>query len=611
MIEKMHEKSKGFAFKAIFAFVTLSFVLGGIGGTILSTRGGDYVAKVNGDKISKSYFERIKNNAQNNAARESGENFWNLMENENFAKMFNKQILDSLIKDVLVKQYVERLNLAVTAEQIKVAIVNDPQFQKDGKFNNEYYQSLLRNNNISPDSYAAMVAERLLLTSLNKSIFASDFLVEKQKSAVTQLLLQKRKVKILDLKLANEVAQTQVSEKELKEYFNANKNRFLTDETLDIELVSISPKDLMSNINVADDEVNDYYAKNSERFTTKGKTEIADITLKTKEEAEQVFQELKNGSDFADVVVKYSQDPLTKSNGGKLGDVKNLPKMFQEIASVVGLNDLSKPFEFEGKFHIIKVLAKTPDVKKELAQVKDEIVAILKQEQAFKEYSTAVNEMSNRAFEQSNNLKAVAEVASLDVKTFDKVTLNNLPDELKNEKYQNVLNNQDLRQSHMISSAIDLTEGNIPKTAFMRIVKFDKPKPQTFEMAKEQVTLLVKEQKALVKLQGKAEKLLADVKDNKVVNFSDKEELNYFQAATISEKFAQNIFAMNLSDNNVAKVDLGKNILIVKLEEIINEKPSALDANIGKSLEQGLSVSEEQALIENLKNQSTIEYNEE
>lgn len=54
MIEKMHERTNGPVFKIIFALVSISFVIGGIGTGLISQD--NSVAKVNGKKLVSNYL---------------------------------------------------------------------------------------------------------------------------------------------------------------------------------------------------------------------------------------------------------------------------------------------------------------------------------------------------------------------------------------------------------------------------------------------------------------------------------------------------------------------------------------------------------------------------
>lgn len=142
MIEKMHERTNRPVFKIIFALISISFVIGGIGTGFVATD--NSVVKVNGEEISQQLFNNAVNRQQNILNTEMGSRFWDLMDNPEYAKQFNQSVLNSLIDEELLRQYAKDLKLGVSAEQIKSEIVNSQMFQQDGKFSNELYQQTLR-----------------------------------------------------------------------------------------------------------------------------------------------------------------------------------------------------------------------------------------------------------------------------------------------------------------------------------------------------------------------------------------------------------------------------------------------------------------------------------
>lgn len=69
-----------------------------------------------------------------------------------------------------------------------------------------------------------------------------------------------------------------------------------------------------------DAQLQDYYNKNKDKFaTTPEQVTASQIVTKTKEEAQAVLQQLKQGADFATLAKEKSIDTTTKDNGGSLG----------------------------------------------------------------------------------------------------------------------------------------------------------------------------------------------------------------------------------------------------------------------------------------------------
>ncbi len=81
-------------------------------------------------------------------------------------------------------------------------------------------------------------------------------------------------------------------------------------------------------------------------------------TAKTEDEAalkiQELYQQLQEGADFAELVSQYSDDPSTSNRGGDLGTGRLLPEM-EEAKRALGEGEFSTPFQTQFGWHIMKV----------------------------------------------------------------------------------------------------------------------------------------------------------------------------------------------------------------------------------------------------------------
>ncbi|MDO9926330.1 SurA N-terminal domain-containing protein [Glaesserella parasuis] len=546
MIEKMHEKSGGWVFKIIFALVSLSFVLGGIGGGLMATDSS--VAKVNGEEISQQAFSRAKNQQQNILNAQLGERFWDLMDNPIYVKQFHESILNGLVDDELLRQYAKNLKIDVSADQIKSEIVNSPAFQQDGKFNNNLYQQALRNNGLTADGYAAIVYEGMLFAQIQEAIVNSSFTVPAQQELLAKLLLQKRQVRLATYSIAKEVNNQTASAEEMQAYYEANKANFVNPEKLTVEYISIEPKDLANKIQVTNEQIDTYYQTNKAKYTTKGEAKIAHIQVATEAEANEIVQALAKGEDFAQLAKAKSQDKLSAAQGGDLGWAKAgvFPKAFEDAANMLDAGKTSQPIKVDNAFHIIKVLERNVETVVPLEKVKAQITDTIRNELLLTEYSNITREMANVAFENSGSLEAVAKVANVLVHKTDAFTRETVPAELDNEKVLRVLFDSEVRQNGQNSEAIDLSDATNTKTMFVRVSHYQAENVQTFDEAKSAVEQAVKQQKALKVLEEKATTQVAALNKGETVEvaFGASEELVFAQAQITEPALAQAVFSM-------------------------------------------------------------------
>ncbi|MDY2947808.1 MAG: SurA N-terminal domain-containing protein [Mannheimia varigena] len=615
MIESMHERSKGPVFKIVFALISISFVIGGIGTGFMASD--NSVAKVNGEEISQQLFNNAVNRQQNIFNTEMGSRFWDLMDNPEYAKQFNQSVLNSLIDEELLRQYAKDLKLGVSAEQIKSEIVNSQMFQQDGKFSNELYQQTLRHNNLSPDAYAAIVHEGMLQSQIQEGIVSSDFTVPAQQETLAKLLLQQREVRLTEFSIAKEMENQTASQEELQTYYDANKTKLLAPEKLTVEYVAFSPKDVESKIDITDEQIQTYYDRNKGDYVTKGEAHLAHIQVSTEAEAQAVEQELKNGADFAVAAKAKSADTLSANNGGDLGWAKagTFPKAFEDAVANLEVGQVSNPVKVDNAYHIIKVLERKPEQAIELAQVKDKIAQTIRQELVLTEYSNIAREMANRAFENNSSLEEVAKAGNVKVQKTEQFTRANVPAALQNEKVLKALFEGELRQNKQNSDALDIGTDTAPQTLFVRVSEYEAERPQTLEEAKSAVENFVKAEKAEKVLLAKAEENVKALNEGKSaeVKFNASQTLVYMQSEVENPALAQTVFAMKQEQNKPA-YQIARNqkgdVVIVALDKIVEGNTEQFKA-LAPQFEQANQLMLRNELLKALRAKASVEINDE
>jgi foldase protein PrsA len=112
-------------------------------------------------------------------------------------------------------------------------------------------------------------------------------------------------------------------------------------------------------VQVSDADIDAYYKKNKQQYIQPESRDVRHILVKKKSLADQLYQQVTNGGNFAALAKKYTQDPSSKSSGGKLTISKGrqVPE-FDKAAFALATGAISKPVKTQYGWHII--LALTP-----------------------------------------------------------------------------------------------------------------------------------------------------------------------------------------------------------------------------------------------------------
>ncbi len=123
-----------------------------------------------------------------------------------------------------------------------------------------------------------------------------------------------------------------------------------------------------AGIKVTDQELQDYFNKNKDKYI---QVKARHILVDKKSTAQDILNKLKNGGDFAALAKKYSTDTGSKSNGGELGWVKKgqMVAGFETALFKLKKGETSGIVHTQYGYHIIQA----EDVKDSLSDFKSQV----------------------------------------------------------------------------------------------------------------------------------------------------------------------------------------------------------------------------------------------
>jgi parvulin-like peptidyl-prolyl isomerase len=140
------------------------------------------------------------------------------------------------------------------------------------------------------------------------------------------------------------------------------------------------------NVKVTDADVQKYYTQNKQQYTTPESRLVRHILVKTKPEANKIYDELRAGADFAKLAKEKSLDPGSKNRGGELTIARGQTVApFEQTAFLLPVKSISRPVKTEFGWHIIQPLgevkpAKTTPFSKVKAGIRTQLLEQRKQE---------------------------------------------------------------------------------------------------------------------------------------------------------------------------------------------------------------------------------------
>jgi foldase protein PrsA len=138
-------------------------------------------------------------------------------------------------------------------------------------------------------------------------------------------------------------------------------------------------KKVTGSVNVSDAEIQEYYNTHKSQYVQPESRDVRHILVPKKALADSLYAQLKSGANFAQLAKRYSKDPGSAANGGKLTVSKGqtVPE-FDKTAFSLKTGQLSTPVKTQYGYHIIqalsavKVSTKTP-LSKVRASIKQQL----------------------------------------------------------------------------------------------------------------------------------------------------------------------------------------------------------------------------------------------
>ncbi|MRN52431.1 foldase protein PrsA [Paenibacillus monticola] len=116
-------------------------------------------------------------------------------------------------------------------------------------------------------------------------------------------------------------------------------------------------KILEPQVKITDADIKTYYDTNKATYNTEEEVRASHILVATKEEADAILKQLKDGADFAALAKEKSSDTGSKDNGGDLDFFKrsDMDPDFSDAAFKLKVGETSGAVKSQYGYHIIKV----------------------------------------------------------------------------------------------------------------------------------------------------------------------------------------------------------------------------------------------------------------
>lgn len=150
---------------------------------------------------------------------------------------------------------------------------------------------------VSPEQYAEIMRKQLLSQQIVRAFAGSDFALPTEAESAAALIQQKRGVRLAPVNMTAlaEKKEAEPSAEQVKAFYDQNKARFTTPETVKVSYIEVDAASLSEGLTVSEQEIADFYQKNKPMFIQKPRFDYSVIVLEKESDAKAVVEQLKQG----------------------------------------------------------------------------------------------------------------------------------------------------------------------------------------------------------------------------------------------------------------------------------------------------------------------------
>lgn len=455
-----------------------SFVLFGVQGFTDFNQRGETVATVDGHDISKGEWDE----AHRNEAQRLREQMPNLD-----AKLLDSDAarfatLERLVRDRVLATAVQKDHLYTSDQRLARALQEDPSIaalrKPDGSLDVERYAQLVARQGLTPEGFEARIRSDLSLRQVLGGVQGTGFAPPSVAQVSLNAFFERRELRVLTLAAKDFASKVVPTDAEMEQFYKDNQALFQAPEQIDVEYVVLDAGELAKGLTLNEDDLRAYYKENVTKLSGDEERRASHILLnaaasapaeereKVKAKAQALLEQARKAPEsFAALAKANSQDAGSAAKGGDLEFFGRgaMVKPFEDVVFALKKGEISDLVETEFGYHIIQLTDIKAPAQKTFEEMRPQIEADLKKQQAQKRFAESADSFGNMVYEQAESLKPAADQFKLEVKTAKALTRQPVQGAgvLANERLLAALFAPDSLQNKRNTEAIETASGQM------------------------------------------------------------------------------------------------------------------------------------------------------
>ncbi|MEP5765505.1 MAG: SurA N-terminal domain-containing protein, partial [Halieaceae bacterium] len=399
MLQTLRKNLQGTIAKIIVAIIVVPFALFGIE-SLVSGGGIQYVAEVNGEKISAVELQQQVNQQKRRLLMTMGDSIDPSMLDD---QMLAAPALEMIIQKSLLTQAAASYGLSIADERLGEFIASMEAFQIDGRFDPNLFRQIVSDQGYSPAGFQEALREDLIMSQLRAGVAGSSFATELEVEQLAAIKQEQRDIRYTILPLEQFRTDAAISEEDILAWYETNQALYMTDESVQLDYIELTVDDFRKPVD--ESEMLAVYESEKDSFQLAEERRVSHILIEqgADESDEAVQQRLEAAQQrtaeadesFAVLAETLSDDVGSASIGGDLGFTAGdaFPEEMEAVIASLSLDQVSAPVQTDAGWHLIKLTEVRAGQSRSFADVRAELEARLQDEQASRDLVKSVESL--------------------------------------------------------------------------------------------------------------------------------------------------------------------------------------------------------------------------
>lgn len=512
-----------------------------------------------------------------------------------------RQLLDQMIEEELLVIAAQRDGLVVSDAQVAAEIRSIPAFQVDGQFDPDRYRMVLSTQSppLSPSQFDARLrgemTRQLLPSEISETAFATDAEVD----ALLRLRDQRRDFSYIAVQ-APEPGEAALEPQDVESWFERNRERYRTEETVAIEYLEIRGAELTVPTTIAEDTLRQRYDEQRTRYVTEEERLASHILLAVeptadeaeweaaRERAEALKAEIEAGADFADVARENSDDTGSAEAGGDLEWVTRgvFGDEFDEGLFAASQGEVTGPVRTVDGYHLMLVREVREGDAVAFEGVRDEIEAEVLSGERERMFSDRAGRMMEAVYRDSTSLAPAAEEMGLEIQRTAQFGRGGGEGIAANPEVLRTAFASQMLAGGEVSGAIEIAPDHV---VVIQVAEHQPSQPRALDEVREEVEQTIRAERAAAAAQEAADAVLAAAREGAALDALAEQAGNEAQrregvartGAGMDRAIVETVFSMPRpldGERSLEIAQLGpRNFVVVELHAVSDGEAGAVD----------------------------------